>query len=255
MCIADLRRHRQPEAYMHVTQPVPGSVLGKRIRLGAIALILAGVLLAPQGLLTFDVPSAPEQNLEMATGADSFHYRVGSMLAGLSMPFLVLGVLALYLRLSATRRERLALAGLVTTVGFVVLFLPITGFAFYVVPAIGKLVGEGSTGMLDVMDQTFLEPFIVIPGLAGILWNVGIILFGIAVWRSEVLWRWGGLLLVAWGLIGIPAFLDVKAFQITSTVLGGLALVAVGVDLRRSVPTDSPAEQGLATDSARTPGP
>lgn len=202
--------------------------------------------LAPQGLLTSDVPSAPEQNLEFATGANSFNYRLGMMLAGVSLPFLVLGVFALYLRLSTTKRERLALAGLMMTVGFIVLFLPVTGFAFYVVPAIGELVEQGATEMVEVMDQTFLEPFIVIPFLAGILWNVGIILLGIAVWRSEVLWKWGGLLLIVWGFVGIPAFLDVKAFQIIGTLLGGLALIAVGVNLRRPVPIDTQAEQKLA---------
>jgi hypothetical protein len=192
------------------------------------------------------VPSAPEQNLEFATGANSFNYRLGMMLAGVSLPFLVLGVFALYLRLSTTKRERLALAGLMMTVGFIVLFLPVTGFAFYVVPAIGELVEQGATEMVEVMDQTFLEPFIVIPFLAGILWNVGIILLGIAVWRSEVLWKWGGLLLIVWGFVGIPAFLDVKAFQIIGTLLGGLALIAVGVNLRRPVPIDTQAEQKLA---------
>jgi NADH:ubiquinone oxidoreductase subunit 3 (subunit A) len=231
---------------MDVTQVVPGSVLGKRIRLGGIALILAGVMLAPQGLLTSDVPSAPEQNLEFATGANSFNYRFGVMLVGVSLSFLVLGVFALYLRLSTTKRERLALAGLIMTAGFIVLFLPVTGFAFYVVPAIGELVEQGSAEMVEVMDQTFLEPFIAIPFLAGILWNVGNILLGIAVWRSEVLWKWGGLLLIVWGISGIPAFLDVKTFQIISTLLGGLALIAVGVNLRRSVPIDTQAGQELA---------
>jgi hypothetical protein len=224
---------------MDVTRSVPGTVLAKRIRLGGIALVLAGVTLAPQGLLTFDVPSAPEQNLEFATGANSFNYRFGMMLVGVSLAFLVLGVFALYLRLSTTKRERLALAGLMMTAGFIVLFLPVTGFAFYVVPAIGELVEQGATEMVEVMDQTFLEPFIVIPFLAGILWNVGNILLGIAVWRSEVLWKWAGLLLIVWGVIAIPAFLDLKAFQIISPLLGGFALIVIGVNLRRSVPIDT----------------
>lgn len=223
-----------------------GSGFAKRIRLGGAALILAGVTLAPQGVLTSDVPSAPEQNREFATGANSFNWRFGMMLVGMSLPFLVLGVFALYARLSATKKERLALVGLVMTVGFLVLFLPVTGFAAYVVPAIGELVEQGAPEMLEVMDQAFLEPFIVIPFLAGIFWNVGVMLLGIAVWRSEALWKWGGLLLILWGVVAIPAFLDQKAFQIISTLLGGLALIAVGVDLRRSVPFDIQTGRGSA---------
>lgn len=213
----------------------PDSVYSRRLRLGAIALILAGVTLAPQGPLTSDVPSAPEQNLEFATGANSFRWRFGIMLAGLALAFLVLGVFALYARLSSTRQEKLALVGLIMTVGFLVLFLPVTGFAAYVVPAIGELVERGRPEMVEVMDQTFREPFVAIPFLSGILWNVGMILLGIAVWRSHTLWKWGGLLFVLSGVIGIPAFLDVKAFQIVGTLITGVALIVVGVDLRRSL--------------------
>jgi hypothetical protein len=213
----------------------PNSVYPRRLRLGSIALILAGVTLAPQGPLTSDVPSAPEQNLEFATGANSFSFRLGMLLVGLALPFLVLGVFALYARLSSTKQERLALVGLIMTVGFLVLFLPVTGFAAYVVPAIGELVEQGRPEMVEVMDQTFREPFLVIPFLSGILWNVGMILLGIAAWQSDTLWKWGGLLLVVSGVIGIPAFLDVKAFQIVGTLIIGLSLIVVGVDLRRSL--------------------
>ena len=100
---------------------------------------------------------------------------------------------------------------------------------------IGELVERGRPEMVEVMDQTFREPFVAIPFLSGILWNVGMILLGVAVWRSRALWRWGGLLLVVSGVIGIPAFLDVKALQIVGTLISGVALIVVGVDLRRSV--------------------
>jgi hypothetical protein len=211
------------------------STFTKRISLGGIALILAGLTLIPQGILTANVPSAPEQNLKFATGANSFNNRLGMMLVGISLALFILGVFALYAHLSQTKQERVAFAGLIVTVGFLVLFLPITGFAAYVVPAIGSLVEEGRVEMLAVMEQTFREPFILVPFFAGILWHIGNILMGIAIWRSGTLWKWGGLLFMIYGLVGIPAFLDVKVFQIVSTPLGGLAQIAVGVSLWRSV--------------------
>ena len=55
------------------------------------------------------------------------------------MTFFVLGLFALYAYLWRTRAERLAFAGLVMTVGFLVLFLPLIGFVAYMVPAIGVL--------------------------------------------------------------------------------------------------------------------
>ena len=61
------------------------STFSKRVSLGGTALILAGLTLIPQGILTANVPSSPQQNLEMATGANSFNYRLGMTLAGISL--------------------------------------------------------------------------------------------------------------------------------------------------------------------------
>ena len=210
------------------------STFTKRIFLGAIALILAGLTLIPQGILTANVPTAPEQNLEFASLANSFSYRFSMMLVGISLALFILGVFALYAHLSQTKQEKMAFAGLVVTVGFLALFLPIIGFAAFVVPAIGALVEQGHTEMFAVMAETFKEPFLPIQFLAGILWNIGNILLGIAVWRSGTLWKWGGLLFIIYGVVGIPSFLDVKVFQIVSPTVGGLAQIAVGISLWRS---------------------
>jgi hypothetical protein len=211
------------------------STFTKRISLGGIALILAGLTLIPQGILTVNVPSAPEQNLEFVTGANLSNYRLAMMLIGISLALFILGVFALYAYLSRTKQERVAFAGLIVTVGFLGLFLPLIGFGAYVVPAIGSLVAQGRVEMVAVMEQISREPFIVVPFFAGILWNIGNLLMGIAIWRSGTLWKWGGLLFMIYGLIGIPGFLDVKVLQIASTILGGLAQIVVGVSLRRSV--------------------
>jgi len=218
---------------MNSSDTKPTSLFTKRVSLGAIALILAGLTLMPQGILTANVPSAPEQNLAFASLANSFSYRFSMMLVGISLAFFILGIFALYAHLSQTKQEKMAFAGLIVTVGFLALFLPIIGFAAFVVPAIGALVEQGRVEMFAVMDQTFKEPFLPIQFLAGILWNIGNILLGIAVWRSRTLWKWGGLLFIIYGVVGIPSFLDVKAFQIVSPTVGGLAQIAVGISLWR----------------------
>lgn len=207
--------------------------LASRVPLGALVLILAGLTLAPTGLLMRGVPTAPARNLEFAAGANSFPWRLGMALAGLSLALLILGTLALYAHLAQTTEEGLAFAGMVVTIGFIALMLPVTGFAAYVVPALGGLVAQGQAGMVEVMNQTFKEPFLTIPFLGGILWNVGSVLLGIAIWRSGTLWPWGGLLYIAYGVLGIPAFLDVKALQIVAPLVGGAAQVAVGLSLWR----------------------
>ncbi len=224
---------------MEISDTKPKPILLRRVSLGAIALILAGLTLIPQGILTAGVPSAPEQNLAFAAGANSLNYRFSMMLVGISLALFILGVFALYAYLSQTKQEKLALAGLIMSVGFLALFLPMTGFAAFVVPAIGALIQQGLTEMVAVMDQTFKEPFLPIQFFAGILWNFGNILLGIAIWRSGTLWKWGGVLLIIYGVIGIPSYLDVKAFQIVAPGVGGLAQIAVGVSLWRSVASNN----------------
>ena len=206
-------------------------VLSNRTTLGALALILAGLSLAPTGLLMRGVPTAPARNPEFAAGANSTGWRLGMALAGVSLALLCLGTIALYIHLSQTTEEGLAFAGLVVTIGLLALMLPVSGFAAYVVPAVGRLAAQGQSEMVAVMDQTFKEPFMVIPFFAGILWNVGSVLLGIAILRSNTLWSWAGLLYVAYGIVGIPAFLDVKALQIVAPLVGGVAQVAVGLSL------------------------
>jgi hypothetical protein len=213
----------------------PSSVVSNRLTLGALALIVAGVAQLPTGILRAGVPSDPARNLEFALGANSFAYRLGMALTDVSLAFFVLGLFALYAYLSRGRAERLAFVGLVMTVGFLVLFLPLIGFAAYVVPAIGALAELGHVEMIQVMDQTFVEPFIPIPFLGSILWGIGCIPLGLAIWRSGRLWRWSGLLFMLFGVISIPATLDVQILQLIGSVLLGLAQLTVGVALFRAV--------------------
>ena len=149
----------------------------------------------------------------------------------MSGAFFVLGLFALYAYLSRSSAERLAFVGLVMTVGFLVLALPLGGYIAFVVPAIGSLAEQGHVEMIQVMDRTFKEPFFLIPGLGGILWGVGSIPLGLAIWRSGWLWKWSGLLFILFGVIGIPAILAVPILQPIASVLLGLAQLTVGVTL------------------------
>jgi hypothetical protein len=219
------------EAIMNNPETLFTVALASRIPLGALALILAGLILAPTGVLMRGVPTAPARNLEFAAGANSTGWRFGMAMAGLSLALFILGTSALYAHLSQTQEEGLAFAGLIVTVGFLALMLPVPGFAAYVVPAVGRMVAQGQAEVVEVMNQTFKEPFLAIPFLSGILWNVGSVLLGIAILRSGTLPSWTGLLYIAYGVLGIPAFLDVKALQIVAPLVGGAAQVAVGLSL------------------------
>jgi len=203
----------------------------RHIRAGAVALILGGIALAIVPLLTMGIPTAPEQNLAFAQGANTLGWRLGMILALVYQALLILGSLALYAHLAQTRAERWAFAGLVVTVWFTILFVPIQGFAAFVVPAVGALIEAGQSNAVVLLDQTFREPFAVLPFLAGILVNLGLILNGEAVRRSGTLPQWVGFVWMGGGVLGIPAFLDVPQAQLVAPLINGSAMIAIGVSL------------------------
>jgi hypothetical protein len=210
----------------------------RRMRAGAVALILAAIASALVPLGTTGIPTNPAQNIAFATGANSWGWRVGMMLALVYQALLVLGSLALYVHLSQTRAERWAFAGLVVTVGCTMLFVPMMGFAAFVVPAVGALIEAGHTDAVAVMDQTFREPFAILPFLGGIFVNLGLILNGVVVWRSGTLPKWAGLLLIVGGVLGVPAFLDVPQAGLVATPLTAAALITIGASLWKHPTTD-----------------
>lgn len=131
--------------------------------------------------------------------------------------------------------ERWAFAGLVVTVGALVLYMPLLGVVAYVLPAAGALIEANGADAMAVIDRTWTDPFIFLPFVGGILWNVGEALLGIAVWRSEALSNPGGIALLAAGLIGIPGFFDVVILQYIGTVVLAGGLILVGASLWRAV--------------------
>ena len=205
--------------------------LQRRLRAGAVALILGGLGLVLVPLGTTGIPTDRAQNVAFATGANSWAWRVGMMLALVYQALLVLGSLALYVHLSRSRAERWAFAGLVVTVCCTMLFVPMMGFAAFVVPAVGALIEAGHTDAVAVMDQTFREPFAAFPFFGGIFVNLGLILNGVAVWRSGTLPKWAGVLWIASGVLGVPAFLDVPQAQQVVPIVEGSAVIWIGASL------------------------
>jgi hypothetical protein len=62
---------------------------------------------------------------------------------------------------------------------------------------------------------------------------------GAAIWRSGALWKWGGLLFIATGILGIPGFLDRPIIAIIGQFVGGVGLIAVGISLYQSSRRDT----------------
>lgn len=215
--------------------------LGGLLRVGAVALGIAGLMSLPV-LFSLHPPTAPERNLEWATQANSTSYRLGWTILVYSVAPLIIGLTALFVVLAATRAHRLALIGLLVTVGSAGVFLSGMAYPVIVMPAAGVVIGEGSSEpILRLLDQIFREPAWIPVFLAGIAYHIGWVIMGWAVWRSGAFPRWVGGLVVAVGVIGMPAFLDVTFFQSVSPLVTAAASLALAVGVWRAARPPDPA--------------
>jgi hypothetical protein len=193
--------------------------------------IRAGLLALPiYGLLTLWATFTHEPDRQnqveayaryISTSTYLTQHLLGSILGTILAIF---GVIALGAYLANGRARRLALLGMVLSVAGNCLLLTIFGFSTIVSPVIGRLYLEGQPGAMEVNEAilsstTFI--FVVFPGL--LLFLVGSILFGVAIWRSGTLPRWAGVLFAPTGLL-IAAGVQIGAAQ----TLGSVLMVAAG---------------------------
>jgi hypothetical protein len=216
-------------------------VLATFLRSGAVALVIAAAMVLPV-LLAVQPPTDPAHNREWAVAADSISYRLGWMLRVYAVVPLLIGLVAVFITLAPTRVGRMALAATLMTFTAGGVLLAGMAYPVIVMPAAGVVIAQGGEAtVLRLLDQIFAEPAWIPIFFAGLIFNVGLILVGVAVWRSGTFPRVAGALVIASGLLGIPAFLDVTAVGSATAVLtAGAALVlALGLwrqaGLQRSV--------------------
>jgi hypothetical protein len=196
-----------------------------RIRRGAVALGLAGLLFALFPLLRpfGDDPSGGSEAVAATLASDVW---VGSHLV-LAFGFLLLnfGVMALYAHLSATGVERLAFASLIVTLMGATLLVGAASLEGVALNALGKLALRGEADVLAGMSAVRGGPAGVL-FLGGLLaLAVGGVLFAIAIWRSAALPRWAG---VALG-IGFVLFLPFlpQPIRIVDGILIGIGAIGL----------------------------
>ena len=194
--------------------------------------IRAGLLALPiYGLLTFWATFTHEPDRQTQVEAYARYISTPTYLAQhllgsiIGTILAIFGVIALAAYLANGRSRRLALLGMVLSVAGNCLVLTIFGFSTLVSPVIGRLYLEGQAGAMEVNEAILTSPafiFVVLPGL--LLFLVGTILFGVAIWRSGTLPRWAGLLFAPTGLL-LAAGLQIGWAQ----TIGSALVVAAGV--------------------------
>lgn len=201
-----------------------------RLRWGALAFVIYALFWVPM-LFSPHPLSDPSHGRELALGANSLEWRLATFLAAASLAPLQLGVLALNAHLALTPGRRWSLAGLIWTLALIPLFAAAAGFASFGIPAIGAVVAAGHSEALQVLDQLYKEPFLVVPFLAGIMYPFGLALLAVGIALSGTMTRWLSGLLVMVAVVSAASFLDVNLAQ----VAGPFLQIAAGLLLAGSL--------------------
>jgi len=148
---------------------------------------------------------------------------------------LLLGVLTLYLFLSGTAVDRPAFVGLVLTIAGTVLFLPFIGIYAFVGPVSGRHYLKGDSNAVAIITESTstMNASALLFGGAGALGLVtGAIAIAIAIWRSQNLPKWSGILLAIAVLLSADPFFT---YQPIIWLTGGILLLISGVWLSTSI--------------------
>ncbi len=217
--------------------------VGTWVRVGLLALPVYGVLTL---WTTFIHQPDPNADFEVyARYVSATNYLVDHLFGSiLGVMLAIFGAVALGVYLSSRRS---ALLGMVTSIAGNALTLTIFGMSTFATPAVGRAYLEGQRNIIEVNQDILGTPVIVTALVSGLLYTVGTILFGIAVWRSATLPKWAGVLYAPTGLL-----ISILGLAIGWTqTLGSILIIAGGGWIAWSVMRRSSTESTEAAPQPR----
>ena len=194
--------------------------VGRWVHVGLLALPVYGVLTL---WTTFIHQPDPNADFEVyARYVSATNYLVDHLFGSiLGVMLAIFGAVALGVYLSSRRS---ALLGMVTSIAGNALTLTIFGMSTFATPAVGRAYLEGQRNIIEVNQDILGTPVIVTALVSGLLYTVGTILFGVAVWRSTTLPKWAGVLYAPTGLL-----ISILGLAIGWTqTLGSILIIAGG---------------------------
>jgi hypothetical protein len=203
-----------------------------RIRAGAVALVVAGVLFVGYPALR---PWHDENTVGGAIASMSSNAWVAAhFFAMLGFVLMPLGLLALRRAVASTRAESTAAVGALLAWIGAGLTLPYYGAEDFGLHAIAGPHGHG-TDLLELVKAVRYQPLaITIFGAGLILLAAGAVVAAVAVWRSGVLARASGVLFGAGFALYLPQFFGPPAVRIGHGVLVAIGSVVLAVALWRA---------------------
>jgi uncharacterized membrane protein len=206
-----------------------------RVRSGALALALAGVLLV---LYPAVRPWQDESTVAGATKAlSSGAWVAAHLFAMIGFVLVALGLLALWGAVRRTRAERLGFAAVVTFWIGAGLTLPYYGAEDFGLNAIARKAAKGQVAdLLGLVDAVRFSPVPATMFVLGLLLlGAGAVLAAVAVWRSGALPRSSGILFALGFALFLPQFFTPPALRIVHGVLVAAGSIWLAVALWRGV--------------------
>jgi hypothetical protein len=203
------------------------------IRLGILALPLGALLGFVGNLGGLSTPDPGDDPAGAAQAASTTGYFLIQFIGNVLGPTLgIFGVIALFAYLLHTRGGRLAPFALVLSILGFSLLLSFLGIITYAIPALGQAYVNGQQNALQMTDALFNGKVFVVVTLSGLFIFLGFGLFGVAIWRSETLPKWAGIILAVAGLLlGWPV--NVPFLSLLGTLLSVIAGGWIAVEVLR----------------------
>ncbi len=203
----------------------------QRIRVGALALPLAGALFLVTILVRGLIVEPGVDPAAFARTAGSAGFRAGMLGITLIGVLMLFGILALYGHLANGPVDRPVLAGMILSLTGMGLVLPIFGVLTFAYPAAATVYGQGHEEALDVALRFSAGPFVPFAILSGLVYSIGALVLGVAIWRSRSLPRWSAIpYAVSAPLLAFPLGL---VLEVTGAALLAIAGIALALSIWR----------------------
>jgi hypothetical protein len=177
---------------------------------GALALGLSALLFAGFPLIRpfFPLdPAAPAETLIVASPAlVSAPWVISHLSLMLAFVLLLYGVLTLYAHLANAHAEPRARRAMMWSLAGVALIMPMLGVETHILPIIGKLYLAGQTGIAPAVALIYHGPALAVFLVGLVLLAIGALTFAVAIWHSDALPRWAGVMFAIGLTLWFPPF-------------------------------------------------
>jgi hypothetical protein len=204
--------------------PEPG-----RVRLGAVALAIAGILFFLYPAIR---PFSDETTLQGAAAFASTAWILAHMLAMVAFTLLVLGLLGLYSALQHTPLERLGFLTLVVGIIGVGLTLPFYGGEAFGLHAIGQeALRQHSSSLVGLAADVRSGPQLIMFLIGLLTIAIAAVMAAVAIWRSGRYRKWSGVPFAIGFALYIPQFFGTQPIRVVHGLLVTVGCLWIAAEL------------------------